>query len=245
MTFRWGASTAPFTDLDGAEPARFALEQVDDDRFRLLVPFRYQPPTGPPIEVTPDALGTTDLASIQTSLTWFMNRHGRHTPAALVHDLLVGRSTSPAERAAADERFHQAMADLDVPPVRRLVMWSAVTLASRWAAGGWSRAGVVTWGLASVAGTALLVHGVVHRRPGQVVVALVGPAAAAPLWGRQAVAGVVGGYALWVVVLPTAASLAGYGTYWAVEEGVRRLRTLGRRRGAPPAPGPVPFAETA
>jgi hypothetical protein len=34
-------------------------------------------------------LGETDLASIPSFLGWFARRHGRHTPAALLHDQLI------------------------------------------------------------------------------------------------------------------------------------------------------------
>ena len=244
MTFRWTTATAPFTDLDGDGPARFALEQVDDVAFRLLVPFRWRSPDGTAVAVTPERLGVTDLATIQTSLTWFVTRYGRHTPAALLHDQLVREASTTAERSRADRAFGQAMADLGVPPVRRLVMSSAVTLATRWAAGGWSRRGVAVWGAVSAAGMALLVHGLVARRRGEVVVALVGPVAAAPLWGRDAAIGIVGGYAVWLLVVPTATSFVGYGAYWLLEQAVRQARQLLSHRGAPMPPGPVPFGET-
>lgn len=244
MAFRWTSTTAPFTDLDGQEPARFVLEQVADDGFALREPFRWAPTEGEQVIVCAERLGTTDLASILSSLTWFVNRHGRHTPAALVHDQLVRQARSTEERLDADDRFRRAMTDLDVPPVRALVMWSAVVAATRWTAGGRRRVGMALWTAAAVAGTATLAHGIVRRRPRQVLIALVGPVAAAPLWGRQAPAAVIGGYAIWLVVVPTATSLVGYGAYWVLEEGVRLVRLAVRTRHDPvPAP-PVPFTET-
>ena len=244
MAFAWTTSTAPFTDGAGREPARFVLEQVGDEAFRLVRPFRWRRRSGDEVAVTPESLGLTDLTSVQPAVAWFVTRHGRHTPAALVHDQLTGAARSPAERAEADRAFREAMADLDVPPVRAEVMWAAVVLASRWAGGTRRRAGMALWGAASLAGVAALVHGAVRRRPRQVLVALVAPLPAAALWGRQWRAGVVAGYAVWFVLVPTATSLAGYGTYWSAEALVRAGRRLLARRGAPEPPGPVPFSET-
>lgn len=244
MAFAWTTTTAPFTDATGTEPARFVLEQVGDEAFRLVRPFRWRRRGGAPVHVTPEALGLTDLASVQPAVTWFVTRHGRHTPAALVHDQLTDAASTPAERAAADDAFREAMRDLDVPPVRAAVMWAAVVLASRWAAGRGPRAGIALWGAASLAGVGVLVHGAVRRRPGQVALALVAPLPASALWGRQWRAGVVAGYAAWFVLVPTATSLAGYGAYWSVEAVVRTGRRLLARRGAPEPPGPVPFSET-
>src|SRR4051794_2376451 len=106
---------------------------------------------------------------------------------------------------------------LEVPPVRSRVMWAAVTLATRWDAKRWRRVSVVLWFLMAAAGMALLVYGVVTGSVGAIVVALVGPAIAAALWGHQYWAGVIAGYTLPPVVLPALASVAGYSVYWIAE----------------------------
>lgn len=244
MAFAWTTSTAPFTDAAGRQPARFVLEQVGDDAFRLVRPFRWRRRTGTVVEVTPASLGVTDLASIQPAVAWFVTRHGRHTPAALVHDQLTRTARSPEERAAADLAFREAMGELGVPPVRTAVMWATVAMATRWVGGPWRRAGILAWGACSLLGMGSLIQGAVRRRPTQVAVALVAPLPAAALWGRQWRAGIVAGYAVWFVLVPTATSLAGYSAYWSAEAALRAGRRLLARRGDPEPPGPVPFSET-
>ena len=244
MAFAFTTRTAPFTDATGREPARFVLEQVGDVTFRLRRPFRWRRRSGEVVEVTPASVGTTDLASVQPGVAWFVTRHGRHTPAAIVHDQLVSVARTPEQRTAADRAFLEAMVDLDVPPVRAGVMWATVALATRWEGGPLRRAAIVAWGAASLAGLVTLVDGAVRRRPRQVLVALVAPLPAAALWGRQWRAGIIAGYAVWFVVVPTVGSFAGYGAYWSTEALVRGARRLLARRGAPEPPGPVPFAET-
>jgi len=243
----WGTNTGPFSALDdGDAPARFVIEQIDDACFRPLdgYGFRYSPPDGSaPIEVTAESLPRTDLASIPRFMSWFVSRYGRHTPAALVHDQLVHQSTGPAERGQADDRFVEMMEQLDVPPVRRTVMWAAVVLATRWT-GGWStRAATIIWGLAAACGLALLTAGVATARPMWCAVALVAPAPAAGLWGSRWRAGLVAGYALPPVVIPALTSALGYGSYWLVEEALRRVRSLAPSNDVDDLISPTPYKE--
>jgi len=239
--FRWITRTEPFEALDGS-PARFVLEQVDDAEFRVRQPFRYRTREGTTIEVSDATLGLTDLASIPSVMAWFVSRRGRHTPAALVHDQLVTDRTTLADRAAADRTFLDAMEALGVPPVRSHVMWTGVTLATRWQGGIASRTGIVVWLVGSVAGTALLVHGLATRSPAEVALALALPLPAGALWGKQFWAGVIAGYAIWFVVVPGAASWFGYGCYRVAEEVVRYGRKLLGARGKK-VPTPVPYRE--
>ena len=37
----WETNTRPFSTLDGEQPARFKLHQVDDDKFVLLTSFAF------------------------------------------------------------------------------------------------------------------------------------------------------------------------------------------------------------
>jgi hypothetical protein len=250
MGYRWGSTTAPFTTTSGGEPAAFALQQVDDDRFRLLTPFRYQPADGSAvIEVTPELLGLTDLASIPRALGWFASRHGRHTPAALLHDQLVTPDPGHlppgqrVDRTTADALFAEALDALEVPPVRRWLMHAAVSFATRWGAGGRTRLGLVLWILAALAGTGLLLVGVQRRSPALVVVALGGPLVGALLWGRQYRLGVIAGYALWFAAVPTATSVGFYKLYEVTETGVALLRRVHPANRGEPVPGAVPYHE--
>jgi len=71
----------------------------------------------------------TDFASLPRAFVWFLPRYGRYTKAAIVHDHLwreeVPRSIS---RIEADGIFRQAMRQLEVPFLRRWIMWGAVRL---------------------------------------------------------------------------------------------------------------------
>ncbi|WP_435203376.1 DUF1353 domain-containing protein [Janibacter sp. GS2] len=91
---------------------------------------------------------TSDLASVPSVFAWLVPRIGRHLPAALLHDGLVG--STPQSRSyistegievdfeEANRVFRDAMADTGTGVVRRRLMWTAVTLTmmvtgdSRW-----------------------------------------------------------------------------------------------------------------
>lgn len=83
----------------------------------------------------------TDLASVPGPFTWLVPRDGTHTPAAILHDALVRGAVDaepvsyegpPITREEADTVFRQAMAHLEVPFLRRWLMWAAVTMATLW-----------------------------------------------------------------------------------------------------------------
>ncbi len=60
MAFRWEHETKPFSDDEQPlAPARFVVEQIGDDCFRLTHTFRYRRGDGSDLVVTPDALGST------------------------------------------------------------------------------------------------------------------------------------------------------------------------------------------
>lgn len=82
----------------------------------------------------------TDLASIPRLVTNLFPPDGPWTEAAVVHDALyytrgganpwygrkiISRPT-PYARAEADDILREAMADLDVPVIKRNIIWSAV-----------------------------------------------------------------------------------------------------------------------
>lgn len=245
--WQWVTQTSPFSAAGRpGTPARIVVEQIGDACFRPHPDFgfQYDPPDGsPPVVVTSESLPSTDFASIPGFLSWFVSRAGRHSPAALVHDQLVAPGVTTEDRAAADDLFLEMMDHLDVPPVRRSVMWAAVSLATRWSSRGLPRAAIGVWGMLASGGLALLVAGIVTGRPLWVVAALAAPVPASLLWGRKRRAGLVAGYALLPVAFPAASSALGYVTYWVIEEAVRRLRAVPEHQDIEELPTPVAYKE--
>lgn len=240
----WTGNTDPFWAIgDRPGPALFVVQQVGDREFTIPegAGFRYVPATGSPIEVNSETLPVTDFASIPRFMSWLVGRHGRHTPAALVHDLEVVDGMPFEDRIAADRRFLELMDVLEVPPVQSRLMWAAVTAATRVKGPLLSKVAIVVWGFTAAGGIYLLVRGVRERKPSMVVVALAGPAVGGVLWGRQYWAGVVAGYALPVIVVPATTSFAFYCVYWIVERGVGALRSLLPQNRGQELPDPIGY----
>lgn len=94
------------------------------------------------VPASPDQPFSTDLASVPRSLTWLFPRYGKYTKAAVLHDYLCQnfRSAPPAgstssllplaDRSDADEVFRLLMQELEVPWLRRTLMWGAVSWAT-------------------------------------------------------------------------------------------------------------------
>jgi Protein of unknown function (DUF1353) len=138
MPFTWDRDTRPFSGTHDDQPGRFVLRQIDDDTFALDEPICFSRPpgmrggAGPALLVMPDWLKRTDLASIPGYLGWFARRHGRHTPAALLHDVLIpDRSGWPDDLPddwrlppdQADLLFRELLIACGVPLVRSYIMW--------------------------------------------------------------------------------------------------------------------------
>jgi Protein of unknown function (DUF1353) len=226
---------------------RVVLRQIDDDQFavqeRLVVTW---PPTpeGATLVIEPEWLSRTDLASIPLYLGWFARRHGRHTAASLVHDLLVGNEDDSATPAMlppawqltpeqADVRFRDLLQASGVPPVRAYLMWTAVVANTRWHTPV-QRLALILWGIVAALGSALFVWGLVTGAGWAVVLGLLGPTPAALLWGGQFPAGVIAGYSLWWTVF---GSLPG----WLAYQGYRLVEwVVGLVRPGSPAPSPQP-----
>jgi Protein of unknown function (DUF1353) len=243
--FDWLGNTFPFTGPGDLIPAHFVLEQIDDNEFEIQGKFFYhRNPNEAPLEVSKATLPNTDFASIPFYLSWFVSRLGRHTPAVLLHDMLVTSSTPSTARVEADLLLRHALDQCHVPPVRGRLMWAGVSFATRCTMGAIAIAGIVLWGLAALAGTVLLGLGISSVSTFAIVLALVGPFFGALLWGRQYWAGLIAGYGVWLIVVPAAASLLGYGTYWLVEEAVRIARRLHPKNRARELPGPPRYKET-
>lgn len=214
--------------------ARIVLEQVADRYFVVGDGFRYLGPGRPAISVTPADLrgARTDLTSVPRALTWFVGRYGRHTPAALLHDAMLHRAEQQAladdvsplpDYEEADQVFREALACLQVPPLRRTTMWAAVSFSTRLRAGGMATMGVVAWLVAFAVGTAALVAGLADRNVAVLGAALVAPLVGAVLWGRQYRAGVVASYMAVFVAAPTLLGAATFLVYRAAEWVILRL----------------------
>lgn len=257
----WSEDSSPFS-ATGPEPqpCSIVLRQIDDNDFLLVDDLVLTPPTtdgGGPTSplVIPGGSLISDLASVPEVLGWFARRHGRHTPAALVHDhLITGRHEAPPPDLPPDWALSPVQADLvlretllasGVPPVRSYLMWSAAAARTRWKAGGARRWSLVAWGIAAAVGTAALAAGALAGAWTVVLAALVAPLPASVLWGRQIVAGLVAGYAVWWALIGSAPAWLAYKLYQAVEGVVWLVRRLTRRRdgAVTDAPPPVPYDE--
>jgi hypothetical protein len=133
-----------FFEEPGSGDAVYVLKRVADPKkagsYTVERQFRYEDPGGADRRfVVPADTGTfvSDLASVPLVATWLVPKDGTHTPAALLHDALVGTDEEPANyvgppvtRDEADLVFREAMRYLDVPLLRRWMMWAAVSLAT-------------------------------------------------------------------------------------------------------------------
>jgi hypothetical protein len=245
VPFLWELDTSPFSSEEGTQPGRIVLRQVDDDTFELVEPFSFTAPDGRVFPVIPELLGRTDLASIPSFLGWFARRHGRHTPAALLHDQLI---TDEPERLPeelrvppeeADHIFREALLASDVALVKAWVLYAGVAARTRWWRRPWGAIGLVLWFVAALTGTGFLVWGLTQGWWWLIAVALLAPVPASLLWGRSYPAGLVAGYAFWLVVFGSAPAWLSYQAYRVIEYvvlWVRRARPRNRQRPlAPPA----------
>jgi Protein of unknown function (DUF1353) len=126
---------------DVAEPDRpaiFQFERLDPPNYRVMRQFAYVDKLGHTYVVPKDvASNKTDFASIPFFLTWLVPKDGTHTPAAVLHDALIGGQkdvhyeTSAPETVPdrhADYLFREAMKASGVAWLRRWIMWAAVSL---------------------------------------------------------------------------------------------------------------------
>jgi hypothetical protein len=120
--------------IDGVEAETFVLERriayLDRHCGEIIVPPSY-------------ATFETDLTSVPRMFTWLVPKTGKHLPAALIHDGLVGDPGAPTYtstdghsigRVEADRIFRDGMADVGTSLVRRWLVWTAVTVATMVAA---------------------------------------------------------------------------------------------------------------
>ena len=126
LRLRWEMVTVPF--IGDPKPV---LRQVDEKNWETVETLTYQGTIDR--FVVPKGM-RTDFASVPRAFVWFLPRYGRYTRAAILHDYLwrhrVGDSEQPVSRRDADGLFRRVMRELEVPLLRRWIMWGAV----RWAA---------------------------------------------------------------------------------------------------------------
>jgi hypothetical protein len=120
------------------------LRAKEVEEFELRLPITYVDNSRGPDQVrvitVPDSEHpfTTDLTSVPQLLTWLVPKSGRHLPAALIHDGLIGEDPpsyltddgSTIDRIDADVIFRNAMHDTGVELARRWLVWAAVANAS-------------------------------------------------------------------------------------------------------------------
>jgi hypothetical protein len=115
------------------------LSRLDDHRWTLVGDLVYRGKRD--VFVVPD--GTpTDFATVPRVVVWLIPRFGRYTLPAILHDWLVteGLRRGLLTSRAADGIFRRSMRELEVPVVRRWLMWAGVrwgALASRRRRRGW------------------------------------------------------------------------------------------------------------
>ena len=180
----------------------------------------------------PASSESTDLASIPRYLTWFENKYGLHTLAAIIHDRLIlsGTANQGALKsdALSDRFFRLMMITAGVPPLKAWIMWAAVAMRTRWAAEGKRRWSLVLWVLLATIGITMFVAfaGSVFfdwtdpfgLSPGTLgVIAVVMPFLSAPLWGKQWGASFIAAIAAVWILPPAVGALVGFLVYRVLE----------------------------
>lgn len=102
--------------------------QVGDNDWQLYAPLIYQ---GNREEFEVPVGEETDFASIPGPIQWLLPKSGRYTKAAVLHDYLCKKGPKiRVSRKDADGLFRRCMRELEVPFLRRWVMWGGVRAAS-------------------------------------------------------------------------------------------------------------------
>ena len=186
-------------------------------------------------QVDPATLPVTDLASVPQPLRWFVSQYGSHTPAALIHDRLIG-VTPPIPGLTdpyADRFFREMLKDVKVRWLRRWLMWAAVAARTRSKSGMRKLVGLVVWALASLVGMTAVVVAVATQQWPLLLVSAVAPFVLALLWGRQYGAGLVAALAAPWLLPPTVLGVGGFCVYALLE---RAAGLFVERTEEPPEP---------
>jgi hypothetical protein len=231
--------------IDGGAVGRghIKLEQKSTKQFALRSTIVYYGRTGlegkvapSSIEavrvVSPQQLPETDLASVPGVLRWFVGTYGLHTPAALIHDRLIGLDP-PVDGVTdqlADRYFRFMLHDLGVRFICRWLMWAAVAFRTRYAAGGAIRYLLGVWMVLASLGVGVFLYGVMTGAVWLAVGAALAPLLLSALWSRQYGAGLVAAYfAVPWILPPTAFVLVFYGAFRFAEWTLYRLRPRWRQ----------------
>jgi hypothetical protein len=112
-----------------APGSEVVVRQTGHEDWELVEPLTYLGKTDT-FEVP--AGQATDFASVPRIFVWFLPRYGSYTKAAILHDHLWREHAAAGEMSwiDADAIFRRALRELEVPFLRRWIMWTAV----RWAA---------------------------------------------------------------------------------------------------------------
>lgn len=170
--------------------------------------------------VGPDNLGPTDLASVPGPLRWFINSYGAHTPAALIHDRLIGNPDRPSDLQdhMADRYFRFMLESVGVSLLSRWIMWAGIALRSRFATSVFAKVALGLWVILAFCGMAALVFAVLLPSWILFGVAIVLPFAAALLLGPAYRAGLVAALVAPWFLPPSVLAAAGYFVYLVLEK---------------------------
>lgn len=170
------------TDFRVTNAFFFDDEAIEKDLYRLLIkPRRNREPVSPAealrriekakmfVPAAEDEAErdseTTNLASVPPFMRWFENPYGTHTLAALIHDeLIVSQPNGGAlgSDTLADRYFRKMLQASGVPWIKSWIMWGAVAVRTRSAAGGLRLWSLIAWGLLAVVGIGCFAAGLVQ-----------------------------------------------------------------------------------
>lgn len=241
--------------IDGVVGGPIRLAQLDRKTFALSSKIEYRGDTGLdeadlPADVLekirtldpavqPGGEFLTDLASVPGPTRWFLGAYGEHTPAVLIHDWLipVPEGMEGLTEVHADRYLRFMLKRIGMRWLKRWIMWSAVALRTRFAAGGLKRLSVVAWIAGALAGNSIFFVALLTGDLVLLATSVVLPILFAALWGRQYGAGIIAAIAAPWLLPPSVLAAIGYAIYVAIE----RLRELvvGSPQGGQPERGTI------
>ncbi len=105
------------------------LEILDDFKFKLLRSFEFHVGEYPSEDIITVPVGfITDLASVPKILWSILPPHGKWAKAAIIHDYLYSVHNNFKTRTQSDKVFLEGMKVLEVPYIKRILMYLAVRL---------------------------------------------------------------------------------------------------------------------